>query len=54
MNVIKDTVQEKQEKMPLKLNKRPTGLNGHLHIRDYTLTSYQKDLYLHINRPIIE
>ena len=30
-------------------NKRPTGLNGHLSIRDFTLTSCQKSLYLHIN-----
>ena len=34
-------------------NKRPTGLNGHLSIRDFTLTSFQKGAYLHINSPII-
>ena len=33
-------------------NKRPTGLNGHLSIRDYTLTSCQKDSCLYINSPI--
>ena len=31
------------------LNKRPTGLNGHLSIQDFTLTSFQT-----INSPIIE
>ena len=36
------------------LNKRPTGLNGHLSIRDFTLTSCQKGSYLYINSPIIE
>ena len=36
------------------LNKRPTGLNGHLSIRDFTLTSCQKGSYLYINVPIIE
>ena len=35
-------------------NKRPTGLNGHLSIRDFSLTSCQKGLYLYINSPIIE
>ena len=35
-------------------NKRPTGLNGHLSIRDSTLTSCQKGTYLHINSYIIE
>ena len=35
-------------------NKRPTGLNGHLSIRDFTLTSCQKGSYLYINIPIIE
>ena len=35
-------------------NKRPTGLNGHLSIRDFTLTSCQKGSYLYINNPIIE
>ena len=35
-------------------NKRPTGLNGHLSIRDFTLTSCQKGSYLYINSPIIE
>ena len=34
--------------------KRPTGLNGHLSIRDFTLTSCQKGAYLYINSPIIE
>ena len=34
-------------------NKRPTGLNGHLSIRDFTLNSCQKGAYLHINNPII-
>ena len=36
------------------INKRPTGLNGHLSIRDFTLTSCQKGSYLYINSPIIE
>ena len=31
-------------------NKRPTGLNGHLSIRDFTLASSQKGSYLYINR----
>ena len=31
----------------------PTGLNGHLSIKDFTLNSCQKGAYLHINRPII-
>ena len=35
------------------LNKRPTGLNGHLSIRDFTLNSCQKGAYLHSNSPII-
>ena len=35
-------------------DKRPTGLNGHLSIRDFTLTSCQKGSYLYINSPIIE
>ena len=35
-------------------NKRPTGLNGHLSIRDLTLTSCQKGSNLYINSPIIE
>ena len=35
-------------------NKRPMGLNGHLSIRDFTLTSCQKGSYLYINSPIIE
>ena len=35
-------------------NKRPTDLNGHLRIRDFTLTSCQKGSYLYINNPIIE
>ena len=34
--------------------KGPMGLNGHLSIRDCTLTSCQKGSYLHINSPIIE
>ena len=41
-------------KQMFKLNKRPTGLNGHLSIRDFTLTSCQKGSYLYINNPIIE
>ena len=36
------------------LNKRPMVLNGHLSIRNSTLTSCQKDSYFHINRLIIE
>ena len=36
------------------VNKRPTGLNGHLSIRDFTMTSFQKGSYLYINSPIIE
>ena len=35
-------------------NKRPTGLNCHLSIRDLTPTSCQKVSYLYINSPIIE
>ena len=35
-------------------NKRPTGLNSHPSIRDFTLTSYQRGSYLYINSPIIE
>ena len=35
-------------------NKRPTGLNGHLSIRDFTLNYCQKGAYLHINSPIIK
>ena len=35
-------------------NKRSTGLNGHLSIRDFTLTSCQKGSYLYINSPNIE
>ena len=31
----------------------PTGLNGHLSIRDPKLTSSQKDSWLHINSTII-
>ena len=31
-------------------NKRPTGLNGHLSIRDFTLNSCQKSAYLHLDR----
>ena len=34
-------------------NKRPTGLNSHLSIRDFTLNFCQKGAYLHINSPII-
>ena len=34
-------------------NKRPTGLYGHLSIRDFTLNSCKKGAYLHINSPII-
>ena len=40
--------------MNIKYNKRPTGLNGHLSIRDFTLTFCQKGSYLHINIPIIK
>ena len=36
------------------VNKRPTGLNGHMSIRDFTLTACQKGSYLYINSPIIE
>ena len=36
-----------------KANKRPTGLNGHLSIRDFTLNSYQKCAYLHLSSIII-
>ena len=36
------------------LNKRPTGLNGHLNITDFTLTSRQKGADLHINSPILQ
>ena len=39
---------------PTLKNKRPMGLNGRLSIRDFTLTSCQKDSYLYINSPIIE
>ena len=35
-------------------NKRPTGLNGHLSIGDFTPTSCQKGSYLYINSPIID
>ena len=34
------------------VNKRPMDLNGHLSIRDSTLTSCQKGSYLQINSPI--
>ena len=34
--------------------KRTTDLNGHLSIRDSTVTSCQKGSHLHINRPLIE
>ena len=34
--------------------KKPTGLNGHTSISDFTPTSCQKDSYLYINSPIIE
>ena len=37
-----------------RINKRPTGPNGHLSIRDSTPTSCQKGSYLHINSHIIE
>ena len=36
------------------LGKRTTGPNGHLKIRDCTLTPCQKNSYLHINMSIIE
>ena len=35
------------------IDKGPTGRNGHLSIRDFTLNSCQKGAYLHINSPII-
>ena len=35
-------------------NKRSTGPNGHLSIRDFTLTSCQRGSYLYINSPIKE
>ena len=35
-------------------NKRPKGLNGYPSIKDSTLTSCQKSLYLHISCPMIE
>ena len=35
------------------LNKRPTGLNRHLSISDFTLTPCQRGAYLHTNRPIV-
>ena len=35
-------------------NKRPTGPNGHLGIRDSTMTFGQKGSHLHINSLIIE
>ena len=35
-------------------NKRPTGFNGHLSKRDFTLTFCQKGSYLHNNSPIME
>ena len=35
-------------------NKRATGLNCHLSIRDFSLTSCQKGSYLYINSPIKE
>ena len=38
----------------LKKNEKPICLNGHLSIRDFTLTSCQKSSYLYINSPIIE
>ena len=37
-----------------KLNKRPKGVDGHLSIKDSSLTSCQKGSYLHISCPIIE
>ena len=43
-------------KLPQKIDflKRPTGLNCHLSIRYFTLTSCQKGSYWHKNSPIIE
>ena len=35
------------------INKRPTGLNGHLSIRDFTLNSCQKGAYLYLSSIII-
>ena len=43
-----------EKDMAAHLNKRPTGLNGHLSIRDFTLTSCRKGSYLYINSPIKE
>ena len=37
----------------LRMNKRPTGPNGHLSIRVYKLTYRQKGSYLHMTSPII-
>ena len=51
MSIIKKLCKHYQT---IRTNKRPIGLNGHLHIRDFTLTSCQKGSYLHINSPIIE
>ena len=42
-----------KQKTKIKINKRPTGLNGHLSIRDCTPNSFQKGAYLHINSPVI-
>ena len=33
--------------------RRPKGINGHLGIRDFTLTSCHKGAYLYINSPIL-
>ena len=40
--------------MTVSSNRRPKGLNGHLSIRDSTLTSCQNGSYLYIRYPIIE
>ena len=49
-NVIEIPEQEWNE---LKLQ-RPTGLNGHLSIKDSTLTPSQKGSYLHTNKLVTE
>ena len=38
----------------VRLKQEAHRLNGHLSIRDFTLTSCQKGSYLYINSPIIE
>ena len=41
-------------KITVYFNKRPTGLIGHLSIRNFTLTSCQKGSYLNNNSPFIK